>query len=240
MARLKCTFDYEDDTKDILQVKSKKNGVSVGKMLNLLTRVILGSNSELKKVLAEATQKYINWMEEDVRNRFSISNHYRDIEDAKILVNLLTDGKGVSQNYDEKMIRYETDKVAVVIPRDWILVTPSKDFNDCEYVGVVATKNANIFNFVVPVFVFFSKVPINTLADEDIIEINKRCINYCGDFQTVLNNEVVPIYDDNGKMLNSEIYHRSPVVGYFPLYEYSFDVKNPENALVMRKENYNG
>ena len=235
MARIKCTFDYEDDNKDILQTKAKINGISIGKMLNVLTRVILGSNRELKQVLAETVHNYIINMEENVVNRFSVSSYYKDIKDAEILLNLLTDGKGLVLSDEADMERYDLDKISVIVPSDWILITPCENYMDCEYVGVVATDNTSIFDFKVPNFVFFSPVPINVLTDEDIKNINSYCIKCFRNFKSVLNNVIDPIYDKKNKIINYEIYMKSPKVGYFQLHEYLYDVKNPGNAQVFRK-----
>ena len=101
----------------------------------------------------------------------------------------------------------------VVVPDDCIIVEDTKT-EVSNFAGIVAEKNCTL-----PHFLVFSDTPISgySVADED------RLYEYLGnlypEIDEVRKNEVIPIYDEDGNVVNKNEWNSAPRLGLFPVLE---------------------
>ena len=101
----------------------------------------------------------------------------------------------------------------VMVPNDFITLKATIT-ESANYAGVVAEKNGSL-----PHFLVLSEKPINEMTAKDEDRIYDMCCEVYPETADVRSNEIEAIFDDNGRLTNTDEWMKSPRLGIFGIME---------------------
>lgn len=236
----KMSIDFSLRNYETMVQYASDHSLSSGALLNFLIENFLNLSLETKQMFSEAILEYIDRLDFKTSTAAEVERHFIQ-KQKQIILNLLdffTDGTGILEEdimTKNTMKRIEIKDGYALVPKDWIELTGMQPKN-CQYVGVVEVRNASRYN--VPHFVFFLEKPINKMNDQDYSYVNRECVKAYPQFQSIIDHQVEPAYDDNHQLVNRELWLAAPTIGYFPIMDFEEEDAGyyPCGAMVYRNE----
>ena len=120
-------------------------------------------------------------------------------------------------------------------PDRWMAVK-NEDPSECTNCGVLSTRNG--MKYGIPTFLFFLKnKTVNEMTGEDEEKVFEACKKVFPHFSLVLNSQVDPKQDSNGKLLNANEWNKAPTIGWFHVFDADEDQDMFTDALIYRETN---
>lgn len=228
---IKLSIDLTEKNKGILESIKTERGVSYGNIVNTVIDTFVNISVEVKKELLAIVKIKIKeiYKEMDSSGEYRYQELEEQMENYKKIATFLNDGENISWErlkFEPTLASYPLKDGILICPDNWIMLNRDQA-STMMYAGVVECRNSKSFGKEhfgeeIPHFVYFSDYKYGKDYPEKYTDdINKLCAKVWPNFETVINNQVEPIYNPElpMRLLNANEWEEAPTIGHFSIYE---------------------